>query len=337
MGLLKGALKKVLYGSISNELVLGAARKRMLRGKAVVLMYHELAGDHDEIESWTVVRKSEFARQMEYLKAHFEVTGIEEAVRAKDEAGRQKPLAAITFDDGYAGNKSILLPLMKSMGLPVTIFVATGAVISRELYWYDRIISAAQSQREKILDLGLIGLGSYRLNRTRGPANWAETQRLLSDLKELQPLEREMAVNEILKTLKDDGGGSGYKISHLTEQEIMEMSECPLVTFGAHSHCHGMLPQLTREAVSESVMKSRRLLEKWTGKDVRYFAYPSGAYDNKVIGVLKECGFKGSFTTNSKPWEAEPLFEIPRIGVGRYDSFELFTVKVSNALNLFNR
>lgn len=333
--MLKQTLKKALYGSMSNELVLGAARKKMLRGKVVVLMYHELAGDDDEIEAWTIVRRSDFVRQMEYLSAHFEVTGVEEAVNGKDAAGRQKPLAVVTFDDGYAGNRKILLPLMKSMGLPVTVFVSTGAVISRELYWYDRIITAAQSDRETRLDLTGMGMGSYNLNRTRGPANWAETQRLLADLKELQPLERDTAVAEILNMLKGDSGASRYSIGHLTQEEIKEMSASPLVTFGAHSHCHGMLPQLTAEGVKESVMNSKLLLEKWTGKEVKYFAYPSGAYDAKVMNVLKEGGFKGSFTTKSKPWDAEALLEIPRIGVGRYDSFDHFKIRVSNALALF--
>ena len=320
---------------MSNELVLGAARKKMACGKAVVLMYHELAEDSDDIEAWTIVRRSDFVRQMEYLKAHFEVVGIEEAIRAKDNAGRQKPLAVVTFDDGYAGNRRILLPLLKSMDLPAAIFVSTGAVISRELYWYDRIITAVQSDRESKLDLSQMGLGSYRLNRTRESANWAETQRLLSDLKELQPLERDTAVAEILEMLKDNEGASRYAICHLTQEEIKEMSGSPLVTFGAHSHCHGMLPQLTASGVTDSVMKSKSLLEKWTGKEVKYFAYPSGAYDKKVINALKEGGFECSFTTKSKPWDREPLLEIPRIGVGRYDSFDHFKIRVSNALARF--
>lgn len=335
--MIKRSLKKILYSSVSNELVLGAARKKMLGKKVAVLMYHELAGDDDAIEAWTIVRRQDFVRQMEYLKAHFDVVSIDEAIRAKENAGRQKPLAVVTFDDGYAGNRRFLLPLVKSMDLPVAIFVSTGAVISRELYWYDRIISASQSEREITLDLKYMGLGSYYLNRTQGAANWAQTQKLLADLKEMQPLERKTAVKQILETLKEHTGKAGYRISHLTEQEIREMAECPLVTFGAHSHCHSMLPQLKQEAIAESVIKSKKLLEKWTGRQVRHFAYPSGAYDLKVIGVLKDAGFDSSFTTKSRPWGKEPLLEIPRIGVGRYDPFDFFKVRVSDALSFLDR
>lgn len=331
---LRRTFKKVLLNTMSSELVLGYARKKWLNNKVVILMYHELAEDNDAIESWTIVRKSNFIRQMEYLKAHFDVVSLEEAISGKARGGGQKPLAVVTFDDGYAGNKSILLPIAKSMDLPVAIFIATGAVISRDLYWYDKVITAVQSKKSLNLDLRQRGLGRYSLNRTEGAANWSETQKLLLDLKEFQPLERETAVNEILETLKTYSNSTGYAIRHLTEQEITEMSGCGLITFGAHSHCHAMLPQLTQTAITESVMSSKKLLEKWTGKPVRYFAYPSGAYDQKVIDILKEGCFECSLTTRNKPWDAEPLLEIPRLGMGRYDSLDLFKVRVSNALKL---
>lgn len=319
---------------MSSELVLGYVRKKTLNNKVVVLMYHELAEDDDKIESWTIVRKSDFIRQMEYLKAHFDVVSLADAISRKAHGDGQRPLAVVTFDDGYSGNKNILLPVAEAMDLPVAIFVATGAVISRELYWYDKIITAVQSKQPFTLDLNQLGLGRYRLNRTEGAANWSETQKLLLDLKELQPFERETAVKKIIEMLKTYSD-CGYAISHLKEQDITEMARCGLVTFGAHSHCHGMLPQLTQAAIKESILSSRKLLEKWTGKDVRYFAYPSGAYNQKVMDVLKEGRFEGSLTTKNKPWDAESLLEIPRIGMGRYDSFDLFKIRVSNALTLF--
>lgn len=332
---LRQTVKKALYGPLSSELVLGYARKKRLRGKVVVLMYHELAEDEDEIDAWTIVKKSDFVRQMEYLTAHYDVVSLKDAISRKALEGSGKPLAAVTFDDGYAGNKKILMPLARSMGLPVEIFVATGAVTSGELYWYDRLITAAQAHDGTPLDLTRMGLRVYRINASRGASNWAETQRLLVDLKELEPLERDTAVTRILDMLKAGGRRPGYAIGHLTENDVREMASGGLVSFGAHSHCHGMLPQLAKEAVTESVMKSKGLLEEWTGGKVSSFAYPSGAYDQKVMDVLKEGGFRCSVTTRSKPWDREPLLEIPRIGVGRYDSFNHFKIRVSNALSRF--
>jgi len=330
--LIKRVLKKGIYCMMSNELVLGYSRKKRLINKIVVLMYHEVAEDADDIEAWTVVRKSDFLR---HLKTHFEVVSIEEALSRKGHASTQKPLAVVTFDDGYAGNRKNLLPIAESLGLPVSIFVSTGAVISRELYWYDKIITAVQTRQAFTLSTKDLELGDYSINKTSGAGNWAEIQRLLSALKALEPVKRNNVVKRILETLEMYERKPHYKLSHLTENDIRELAASRHITLGAHSHCHNILPQLDQNMIKKSVRTSKVLIEKWTNCRVKYFAYPNGNYDANVINALTDSGFECSFTTTNKPWGHEQLFEIPRIGVGRYDSFDLFKAKVSNAFMLF--
>ncbi|MBI2400020.1 MAG: polysaccharide deacetylase family protein [Deltaproteobacteria bacterium] len=325
--------KEILYSWISNQRLLDFSRS-CLFGKTLVLMYHEVAEDRDSIEAWTVVRKSDFVSQMEYLAANFEVVSLRDALSGK--VGRSdKPLAVVTFDDGYAGNKRTMLPVANAMGLPVTIFIATGAVANGGLYWYDRIINATQGHGPVKLDLNAQALGAFAINRTSGAENWAEIERMLRALKTLEPAKRTSAVENVLNALEAAPKGPRYALEHLSADDIREMAENGLVTFGAHSHCHSLLPQLADDEMRESVLTSRSLLEEWTGAKVEYFAYPSGAYDVRAIEVLKDNGFRCGLTTKCKPWEHESFFEIPRIGVGRYDCLDLFKIKVSNALNLF--
>jgi peptidoglycan/xylan/chitin deacetylase (PgdA/CDA1 family) len=330
---LNRAFKEILYSWLSNRRLLDFLRSCLV-GKILVLMYHEVAEDRDSIEAWTVVRKSDFIRQMEYLAANFEVVSLRDALCGK--VGRtDKPLAVITFDDGYAGNRRTMLPVAEAMSLPVSIFVATGAVASGGLYWYDRIINVAQGRGPVKLDLSGHALGSYAINRTSGAGNWTEINKVLRALKTLEPAQRAEAVETVMQALGGAPERARYELEYLTAEEIREMAGSSLVTFGAHSHCHSLLPQLDAEEMLESVLTSRRLLEEWTGGKVEYFAYPSGAYDARAIEILKDNGFRCGLTTKSKPWERESFFEIPRVGVGRYDSLDLFKIKVSNALSFF--
>ena len=55
---MKKILKSTVYRILSQKPLLAYARKTKLRHKVVVLMYHEIADDADEIEAWTVVRKN---------------------------------------------------------------------------------------------------------------------------------------------------------------------------------------------------------------------------------------------------------------------------------------
>jgi len=337
---IKRKLKDAVYGSIATEAVLRPLRRKRLCGRAVVLMYHELAPDAEEIESWTVVRESDFVRQMEYLSSEFDVVSLGDAlnVMSGPDRGNGKPMAVVTFDDGYSGNKRPLMRVVESLCIPVTVFVATKAVLDRIVYWYDRLISALQSDEPIELELSGLGLGLYRINRESGAGNWRQINALLADLKALEPVKREVAVEGILKRLDARGGKGFYRLEHLTSAEVREMSESPLVTIGAHSHCHNILTQLSGEDLRESVKTSRRLLQEWTGLDVPYFAYPNGNYNEKVIDALKAEGFGCGLTTESRAWDrADTVFTIPRVGIGRYDSMDIFKVQVSGGIrNLFN-
>ena len=80
----------------------------------------------------------------------------------------------VTFDDGYAGNYRVLLPIVKSMNMPVTVFVATKHIQDQSLYWYDRLINALQG--EENISLNHLLLGKYRINQCKGAENWREIE-----------------------------------------------------------------------------------------------------------------------------------------------------------------
>lgn len=330
---IKEALKSVIYKALSFEPVLGHLRKRKLSRNIVVLMYHEIACDSDEIEAWTVVKESDFVRQMEYLSAHFNIISLKDAlyqINNRDAYRMQRPSIVITFDDGYRGNRKVLFPIVKSMNIPATIFVATKTVQDGQAYWYDRLFNALERDKVITLKLNHLSLGNYQINKHKGVKNWGEIERLLFDLKKLEPNVREKAVESILKGFNDVSKNDTYKLSPLSISEVCELSEDPLITIGAHSHCHNLLTQLTEDNIINSVKTSKQLLEAWTGKPVSYFAYPNGNYNDIVIDILKKTGFKCGLTTEVRAWEGEEsFFTIPRVGIGRYDSFDYFKVKIS--------
>lgn len=337
--LIKNAIKKITYKAISLKPIITHWRRIKLYNKIVVLMYHEIRDDFDNIDAWTVVKKSDFIKQMEHLTNHFNIISLKDAIALMKNQildNRDKPSVVITFDDGYKGNYQVLLPVIKSMNVPVTVFVATGHVQDQKLYWYDRLINALQpSSTPSSINLSLnhFSLSNYCINKNRGVKNWWETERLLCDLKTLKPDVRENVVEDILKVLNHKPKKSFYNISPLSIKEVKELADCQLVTIGAHSHCHNILTQLTDDKIGETVSSSKRLLEDWTGKTVDYFSYPNGNYNDDVINIIKKIGFGCSLTTVARPWlKEDSLFTIPRIGIGRYDSFDYFKVKVSGIL-----
>src|SRR5687767_12989429 len=104
-------LRRLVTGALSSEIFVGRARRRATQS-TTVLMYHELLPDDHVVEAWTVVSESEFRRQVDYLRRHFDIVSIDAALER--EAG-SRPAAVLTFDDGGAGNHAHLLPIIDSM------------------------------------------------------------------------------------------------------------------------------------------------------------------------------------------------------------------------------
>lgn len=295
-------------------------------------MYHEIAEDNEGMDVWTIVRKSDYMRQMQYVQNHFEVISLCEALRRLRDNTVNEPTIVVTFDDGYACNKSVLLPIVECMDIPITIFISTGFVMEQKLYWYDRLLEALTNVSPMKLDLLRHGLSVYEVNRTYGAANWLEKERLLSDLKRLNPEQREKVVTEVISLIPKMINDECRYIAPLTIEDVLALSQCPLVTIGAHTHCHNILTQLSDDSMKNSVQRSKDLLELWTGKKINYFAYPNGNYNENIIGNVRGMGFVCALTTRSAPWTMkDSLFAIPRIGVGRYDSFDTFKAKISGA------
>jgi len=328
-------LEHTVYRAMSGETILAYLRNNRLKQRAVVLRYHELAEDTEEAEAWTIVKKSDFLRQMEYVSSHFTVLSLREAFDTihgpQDNREIDKPIVVVTFDDGYERNRTLLLPLIQSLNIPATIFIATKSVQEERLYWDARVINALQGSRPIRIDLEDLSLGVYTIKSANGPDKWMEIDTLISRLKDLDVIQRKIAVERIMEQT-GGGGHAGMKaFTPLSLPGLLQLAACPLISLEAHSHCHNILTQIANPEIRDSVRTSKQLLEAWTKKPVTFFAYPNGNYDQRVMNIVKELGFEGSVITKARPWgrEEEP-FAIPRVGIGRYDSFETFKLKVSS-------
>jgi peptidoglycan/xylan/chitin deacetylase (PgdA/CDA1 family) len=89
-----------------------------------VLIYHRVgAGAGLELD----LPSETFHRQMRWLRDHADVVPLEAGLGRID--GGERPgrdLVAITFDDGYRDVHSRAWPALRDLGLPATLFLATG-------------------------------------------------------------------------------------------------------------------------------------------------------------------------------------------------------------------
>ncbi|NPV03139.1 MAG: polysaccharide deacetylase family protein [Syntrophaceae bacterium] len=294
-----------------------------------VLMYHEVLEDEHDVDAWTVVRASEFRKQMVYLKSNYDVINLDAARDLIKNGERSKgKYTVVTFDDGYAGNLSTVLPIMASLNLSFTVFCATEAAEQGALYWWDRVIHYALANRKKVT-LTDMRLGTYDFSKgMRRESRWKEIQRLLTDLKRMGGERRRQIVHSI--ECQVDASKQHGHLRPMTPLQVRELASTSLVTVGAHSHTHDILTQLRPEEAEDSILRSKNKLEAWTGKSIKYFSYPNGDFSPPLMRAVKRAGFLAAVCTEERAWRhTDDIYAIPRIAIGRYDSLSRFKRKLA--------
>jgi peptidoglycan/xylan/chitin deacetylase (PgdA/CDA1 family) len=103
--------------------------RRRLADAGVILCYHNVvAGAAGGGCPGLHERCDRFERQMRWLDREYEVVPLREFVSRLGAGGSLRSVAALTFDDGYAGVFEHAVPILEALGMPATIFIVADAV-----------------------------------------------------------------------------------------------------------------------------------------------------------------------------------------------------------------
>src|SRR3989442_272024 len=78
-----------------------------------------------------------FSRQMRWLAETYQVVPLGELVNRVSNRESLRGVAAVTFDDGYAGVFDNAWSVLRDLGIPATVFVVAEAPGRDERFWWD--------------------------------------------------------------------------------------------------------------------------------------------------------------------------------------------------------
>ena len=273
-----------------------------------VLAYHRVLAERDPLLS-DVPSAAEFEHRMRWVKANFDVLPLGEAVRALREDRLPKRALSITFDDGYADNYRLALPILRRLGLPATFFVATG-FLDGGCMFNDVVIEAVRRAGVADLDLADLGLGRHPLGAEGQRVRAIE--RILARLKYFDLERRRRTAFEIARR----AGSRVPTDLMMTSVEVAALHAAGMEV-GAHTVNHPILAEIPLGRARHEMEASRACLEQITGAPVRLFAYPNGSpgrdYQTEHAALARQLGFDAAV---SAAWGAaragDDLYQIPR-------------------------
>lgn len=258
-------------------------REVVQRRKVTFLLFHDMEAADAE-------------RNFGYLKQHYNIIGLNDYLDAVRN-GKRLPNKAlvITFDDGHVSNYA-LLPIIKRMQIPITIFLCSSIVGTHRHFWF-RHSTEIKPQVETL---------KKNLNGQR------------------------------LETLRQYGFAQEQEydeIQALSKEQIEEMT--PWVNFQSHTCFHPILPQSDYTTAEKEIKDSKQQLEETFGLTINALSYPNGDYSERDIYLAQTAGYECGVTVDSGYNGIKSnLFRLKRFSVNDAENTTELMVKASGCYAL---
>lgn len=290
------------YGALARIGFVGSGTNRLS-----ILIFHRVLAKPDPLMPYEVDARR-FDALLGLLGRCFNVISLGEGVRGLRDGKLPPRAACVTFDDGYADNAEVALPILQKHGMAATFFVATGFLDGGRM-WNDTVIELVRGAPAEF-DLSGLGYGSFALHTVAD--RQAAIGALLGSLKYLPLDERLDAVAairaQIAATLPENMMMRSDQVRglHAAGMEI-----------GGHTVNHPILARMDAAAAKREMADGKHALEAITGAPVRLFAYPNGKpgqdYLAEHVAMARDIGFEAAVSTSwgsARP--ASDVFQLPR-------------------------
>jgi peptidoglycan/xylan/chitin deacetylase (PgdA/CDA1 family) len=287
---MKSLVKKAVLGS--NVLRLAAS----LRGNSTaILMYHSVREDSgDALGLLGGISHSEavFRGQMELLARHFRPITLDtlaQCLRTKQDLPRCS--VVVTFDDGYADNHEIAMPILNQTGVPATFYVTVDCIEKRRLPWPGRLRFPFRTTKKK---------------------SWRDVSGRILSLETDDAREKAFACAceiccRLTGTVQDDfvtgverdletaatGEAGTFMLSY---EQIRDLARHGHL-IGSHTMSHPNMAYVSHEEAVAELSESKKHLEQQLGSRIVHFSYPCPALSPHWNGFTAEASASAGYET----------------------------------------
>lgn len=255
--------------------------RNLSKNKVSILNFHQISPYENHF--WPPLKPDVFDKLLAFLKQHFDIRLFSElSIPAKD-----KPIAIISFDDGYYDFVEFALPILEKHDIRVNMNIIPSCVKSGVPIWnvllYDFLQTASIGLVNEIklprFGENLFGDSpsaklSYGLKVSNFLKNRAKAERAELWLE----IERVMAKHEFKKT------------KMMSLEDVLDISKKHEV--GVHSFSHESMGYEDDEFFQADLSKCFEYFDKKLSLPMDIYAFPNGSYRPEQIDLLLQKGIK---------------------------------------------
>lgn len=309
MHFVKRSLARLAAPMVRLDARISAGRKRY------VLCYHRVIPASQAQREWVHeamwVSPQSFDAHIRWMLSIGEVVTLDRLLDFK--SPNQRPLFALTLDDGWRDNLVHALPIIRRHGVPATVYLATSFMDDGRLIWPEDLAMKSAAASTSIPRAELSAAVTDLAPEPAGLPR-AEPRRMLEaaieQLKHLPENERDRRLRKYFTTI---GAPAAPLLGQMmTWEDAAEMQRSG-VGIGSHSHTHRIFSEATPEQIETELSRSRSRIREKLNHEVRTFAYPNARYRGDEGEILARTGYCHAFRIHNRAVEpdVDPFF-VPR-------------------------
>lgn len=234
------------------------------------------------------------------LKKNYHIITIEELEDYYYNNKNLKNSCHITFDDGDSSFYYKAYPIIKKHNIPVSIYVSPLMAKEGKNFWFQEV---SGYNEEKLFEI------------TQRTTNIQIERFQTGEIKKYLKTLKLNDIWEIIGLYQLVTKTPPKPPLNMSIEQLIEVQSSGLVTIGAHTLNHPILPNETDDVATLEIAGSIDQLNEVLNCKTRYFVYPNGSYGEREINILKAKGIRLAFTTQRDKisFAQDPLC-IPRSG-----------------------
>jgi peptidoglycan/xylan/chitin deacetylase (PgdA/CDA1 family) len=296
------------WGWLPSRALMNLLSPGGLHNRLSVLIYHRVLSEPDSLFPENGNAET-FDHQIGQLADCFKIIPLLDAVHGLRQGKLPPRAACITFDDGYADNAEVALPILQKYGVSATFFVSTSFLNGGRM-WNDTVIELIRRAPGDMLDLSKMGLGRFEIGTIQQRRQAIHD--VLGELKYL-PLESRRARIEAMCAIIPVIPSSNLM---MTSDQVRALHNAGM-EIGGHTVNHPILARMENNAARTEIADGKEMLEDIIRVPVRLFAYPNGKpgqdYLSDHVRMVRDLGFDAAVSTaHGAARTGTDLYQLPR-------------------------
>jgi peptidoglycan/xylan/chitin deacetylase (PgdA/CDA1 family) len=283
--MVRNVAKRIAFSMLGTPALLKRKIERSARDRNLTILSFHRVGPLDG-SAYPPLAPDLFDEALSFCKRNFELVQFKSL---EESSSSGKPLAIISFDDGYADFLEYSLPMLRRHGVrcnhnlipaclvsgspPLNVLIQDfiGKAPAGELHAIDRLGWAQRPCANDRLAAGL------------------EVSRFLKS----KPIAEQRALVKSLENTVDLKSYATPMMSLADARSIREHIEV-----GAHSFEHATLSAETDEYIADDAQKCRQFFEQDVGAPTDIYALPNGEGAERATPILRKAGFRQILLTD---------------------------------------